>query len=183
MKRGPASSQRRPVFFCWGAARNVRIAAMCSAGGVLGIEYWKELGAGVFPFPNIQYLRGGAGRLLQQGRRPEVWRLRLQSTRRRHRTARPPPPQAPSLKPQASSSPANPRAADGVYSGRPERTNLNIRLGSGSRRPPAVRLLPRGGRKVRAPQDRVVGNADRPRGQGKCNRKQTANHRPSGRQG
>lgn len=31
-----------------------------------------------------------------------------------------------------------------------------------------------GRRKVRAPQDRVVGNAHRPRGQGKCNRKQTA---------
>ena len=31
-----------------------------------------------------------------------------------------------------------------------------------------------GGRKVRAPQDTVVGNAHRPRGQGKCNRKQTA---------
>jgi hypothetical protein len=31
-----------------------------------------------------------------------------------------------------------------------------------------------GGRKVRAPQDRAVGNAHRPQGQGKCNRKQTA---------
>ncbi len=31
-----------------------------------------------------------------------------------------------------------------------------------------------GGRKVRAPQDAVMGNAHRPRGQGKCNRKQTA---------
>ena len=30
------------------------------------------------------------------------------------------------------------------------------------------------GRKVRAPQDRVVGNTDRPQGPGKCNRKQTA---------
>jgi len=29
-------------------------------------------------------------------------------------------------------------------------------------------------RKVRAPQDKVVGNAHRPKGQGKCNRKQTA---------
>src|SRR4029079_15835752 len=29
-------------------------------------------------------------------------------------------------------------------------------------------------RKVRAPEDRVVGNADRPQGSGKCNRKQTA---------
>src|SRR5438093_6060229 len=29
-------------------------------------------------------------------------------------------------------------------------------------------------RKVRAPQDRVVGNSDRPQGPGKCNRKQTA---------
>src|SRR3954447_9721354 len=29
-------------------------------------------------------------------------------------------------------------------------------------------------RKVRAPQDRVVGNTDRPQGPGKCNRKQTA---------
>jgi len=39
------------------------------------------------------------------------------------------------------------------------------------------------GRKVRAPQDRVIGNTDRPRraqasrGQGKCNRKQTAPRR------
>ena len=33
-------------------------------------------------------------------------------------------------------------------------------------------------RKVRALQDRVVGNADRPRGQGKCNRKYTADGRP-----
>ena len=31
-----------------------------------------------------------------------------------------------------------------------------------------------GGRKVRAPQDTVMGNAHRPKGQGKCNRKQTA---------
>ncbi len=31
-----------------------------------------------------------------------------------------------------------------------------------------------GGRKVRAPQDMVVGNAHRPQGPGKCNRKQTA---------
>src|SRR5258708_950179 len=31
-----------------------------------------------------------------------------------------------------------------------------------------------GGRKVRAPKDRAVGNAHRPQGQGKCNRKQTA---------
>ncbi len=30
------------------------------------------------------------------------------------------------------------------------------------------------GRKVRAPQDRTVDNVHRPRGQGKCNRKQTA---------
>src|SRR6478672_10919526 len=29
-------------------------------------------------------------------------------------------------------------------------------------------------RKVRAPEDRVVGNTDRPQGSGKCNRKQTA---------
>jgi hypothetical protein len=28
-----------------------------------------------------------------------------------------------------------------------------------------------GERKVRAPQDRVVGNTDRPQGPGKCNRK------------
>jgi hypothetical protein len=34
-----------------------------------------------------------------------------------------------------------------------------------------------GGRKVRAPQDRVVGNADRSRGQGKCHRKHTADGR------
>jgi hypothetical protein len=34
--------------------------------------------------------------------------------------------------------------------------------------------LPHGERKVRAPQDRVVGNSDRPQGSGKCNRKQTA---------
>ena len=34
-----------------------------------------------------------------------------------------------------------------------------------------------GGRKVRAPQDRVVGNADRSRDQGKCNRKHTADDR------
>ena len=32
-------------------------------------------------------------------------------------------------------------------------------------------------RKVRAPQDTMVGNAHRPRGSGKCNRKQTANRR------
>ncbi len=32
-------------------------------------------------------------------------------------------------------------------------------------------------RKVRAPQDRVVGNAHRPRGQGQCHRKQTAKRR------
>ena len=40
----------------------------------------------------------------------------------------------------------------------------------------AVRPALRGakGRKVRAPQDRVVGNAHRPQGPGKCNRKQTA---------
>ena len=31
-----------------------------------------------------------------------------------------------------------------------------------------------GGRKVRAPRDTVVGNAHRPQGQGKCNRKYTA---------
>ena len=31
-----------------------------------------------------------------------------------------------------------------------------------------------GGRKVRAPQDVAMGNTHRPRGQGKCNRKQTA---------
>ena len=31
-----------------------------------------------------------------------------------------------------------------------------------------------GGRKVRAPQDMVMGNAHRPQGPGKCNRKQTA---------
>jgi len=31
-----------------------------------------------------------------------------------------------------------------------------------------------GGRKVRAPEDAVMGNAHRPQGQGKCNRKQTA---------
>src|SRR3569623_3784381 len=31
-----------------------------------------------------------------------------------------------------------------------------------------------GERKVRAPQDRVVGNSHRPKGPGKCNRKQTA---------
>jgi len=29
----------------------------------------------------------------------------------------------------------------------------------------------RGGRKVRAPEDRVVGNAHRPQGPGQCNRK------------
>jgi hypothetical protein len=32
----------------------------------------------------------------------------------------------------------------------------------------------RGGRKVRAPKDTVMGNAHRPQGQGKCNRKDTA---------
>ena len=32
------------------------------------------------------------------------------------------------------------------------------------------------GRKVRAPQGRVVGNAHRPRGQGKCHRERTARH-------
>jgi RNA polymerase sigma factor (sigma-70 family) len=32
-------------------------------------------------------------------------------------------------------------------------------------------------RKVRAPQGRVVGNAHRPKGQGKCHREQTANGR------
>ncbi len=38
------------------------------------------------------------------------------------------------------------------------------------------------GRKVRAPQDRVVGNTHRPRGQGKCNRKETAARiRPCGK--
>ena len=31
-----------------------------------------------------------------------------------------------------------------------------------------------GERKVRAPQDRVIGNTDRPQGPGKCSRKQTA---------
>ena len=41
--------------------------------------------------------------------------------------------------------------------------------------------LAAGERKVRAPQDRVVGNADRPQGQGKCNRKQTASRGPRGR--
>gem|GEM_PF-5977640 len=35
-------------------------------------------------------------------------------------------------------------------------------------------------RKVRAPQDMVVGNAHRPRGSGKCNRKQTAERRCDG---
>jgi len=38
----------------------------------------------------------------------------------------------------------------------------------------AAWLLARRGRKVRAPQGRVVGNADRSQDQGKCNRKQTA---------
>ena len=38
----------------------------------------------------------------------------------------------------------------------------------------ALSTLADGGRKVRAPQDMVMGNAHRPRGQGKCNRKQTA---------
>ncbi len=32
------------------------------------------------------------------------------------------------------------------------------------------------GRKVRAPQGKVVGNAHRPQGQGKCHREQTAGH-------
>ena len=40
-----------------------------------------------------------------------------------------------------------------------------------------------GGRKVRAPQGRVVGNAHRPRGQGKCNRKETASGGNSGGKG
>ena len=34
-----------------------------------------------------------------------------------------------------------------------------------------------GGRKVRAPQDMVMGNAHRPQGPGKCNRKQTASRK------
>jgi hypothetical protein len=38
----------------------------------------------------------------------------------------------------------------------------------------AGRPLPTWERKVRAPEDRVVGNTDRPQGPGKCNRKQTA---------
>jgi hypothetical protein len=38
----------------------------------------------------------------------------------------------------------------------------------------AFELSGSAGRKVRAPQDRVVGNADRSRDQGKCNRKHTA---------
>ena len=50
--------------------------------------------------------------------------------------------------------------------------------GPDGRRPgpkePPYRFQGPGGRKVRAPQDTVMGNAHRPRGQGKCNRKQTA---------
>src|SRR5687768_9407488 len=38
------------------------------------------------------------------------------------------------------------------------------------RPPPTIRR----GRKVRAPQDRVIDSIDRPQGSGKCNRKQTA---------
>jgi len=43
-----------------------------------------------------------------------------------------------------------------------------------ARRPLWDGLWPVPGRKVRAPQDTVVGNAHRPRGPGKCHRKQTA---------
>jgi hypothetical protein len=39
---------------------------------------------------------------------------------------------------------------------------------------PLIGSIRASGRKVRAPQDKVVGNAHRPQGPGKCNRKQTA---------
>jgi hypothetical protein len=56
------------------------------------------------------------------------------------------------------------------------RLGFALRSGEWAGQPSACgRLRPlAGGRKVRAPQDRVVDNVDRPRGQGKCNRKQTA---------
>ena len=45
---------------------------------------------------------------------------------------------------------------------------------AGEGRVVAVSAAKRGERKVRAPQGRVVGNADRGRPQGKCHRKHTA---------
>jgi len=54
---------------------------------------------------------------------------------------------------------------------------VNREIRQRTERPLARQRLHRmdaGQRKVRAPQGRVVGNAHRPQGPGKCNRKQTA---------
>ena len=50
----------------------------------------------------------------------------------------------------------------------------SILRSAGEGRVVAVPAARRGERKVRAPQGRVVGNADRGRPQGKCHRKHTA---------
>ena len=44
-------------------------------------------------------------------------------------------------------------------------------------RPVGLSISQASERKVRAPKDMVVGNAHRPQGPGKCNRKQTARRR------